>query len=95
MLADIVKCYEQVPHDVLLQEAINNHFPLVVLRVCLAFYRATRVLVRDGAVSRDLVATRTIAAGCVHATALLKCLMVRTLDHVVALWGGHHDAGDC
>ena len=87
-LADVVKCYENVPHDVLLSEAVATEFPLTILRVALLSYTAARRIVRDGAYSMPVHATRTVLAGCTHATALLKCLLMRSLDHITALWSG-------
>ena len=88
LLADVVKCFENVPHAALLAEAVATDFPLGVLRLALASYCAARRLVRDGTCSRDVRATRSVLAGCVHATALLRCLLLRALGRVIARWPG-------
>ena len=71
LLADVVKCFEGVRHDILLAEARAAGFPLAVLRMALCSYRSARRVVWDGACSEPVVASRAILAGCVHATGLL------------------------
>lgn len=88
ILADIVKCFENVPRDVLVEEARATAFPLAILRLALCTYRAARRLICDGFCSREVRATRSILAGCVHATSLLRCLLLRTLDRISARWTG-------
>lgn len=87
-LADIVKCYENIPHDVLLAEAIATNFSLDVLRLAMVAYTAARRIVRYGACSSVVNASRSVLAGCTHATALLKSLLMRTLDRVTSVWSG-------
>ena len=88
VLIDIVKFYEQIPHDILLQEAIAVGFPLPVLRVVLSAYSGFRTLVLEGVSSAPARASRSILAGCFAAVSLGKVIMMRTLDRVTCLWSG-------
>ena len=69
-------------HVGLQREGELQGFPWQILRTCVASYRIGRVLRVGAAHSQVTRAGRTIIAGCVHATALIKCYMRRTLSRV-------------
>eukprot|EP00973_Karenia_brevis_P095411 12427198-Karenia_brevis.AAC.1 len=71
VLLDIIKCFEQVPHTVLLEEAISNEYPLAILRVVLAVYCSWRVIVVESCAAPPCRASRTVIAGCFAAVSLL------------------------
>ena len=87
-LSDVLKCFEQVPWQILIDEAVANSFPLAVLRLSLAIYAGVRRIALDGAYAEEAHAKQSVLAGCVHSTALLRALMLRTLDRIQANWGG-------
>lgn len=89
VLFDIIKFSDQIPHEILLQEAVATSYPLGVLKVCLQICDATRLSVKEGRVAEtDLRPRRSILAGCVVAVSLAKCLLTGTFDKVTGLWSG-------
>ena len=50
VLVDIIKCYEQVPHQILVEEIVATGYPIRIARVCVAIYRATRFITVDSCV---------------------------------------------
>ncbi len=82
LLLDLEKCFEVVPHDLLVSEAEKLGYPLPLLRLSLASYRLPRVLAADGAFSAAVYAERGIAAGSALATTELRVLLIRLLDGV-------------
>ena len=75
-LLDIVKAFEKVRHDVLLDAATRHGYCLWTLRMSLAAYRCPRSVGNDGFYSRCIIATCGITAGSGHATIELKCLLL-------------------
>ena len=47
-IADIDKCYEHVNHTKLVHAAHRHNFPMGILRLCIAMYRAARTISWDG-----------------------------------------------
>ncbi len=82
LLLDMQKCFELVPHDVLVQEARAVGYPLPLLRLALAAYRLPRSLSIGGVHSSLILAERGIAAGSGLATTELRVLLIRLLDRV-------------
>ena len=64
LLSDLVKCFECVPHEVLLEEAVKHGFPRAILRTALLSYRAARRVIRERVCSDAVQATRAVLAGC-------------------------------
>ena len=79
VLWDIWKCYEKVDHSILIDSAKRHGYPLAILRITLASYRASRRLTLKGVVSRPIVAECGIVAGCGTATSELRCLLLDVL----------------
>ena len=75
-LVDLVKAFERIPHQVLIQFAIRWNYCLTVLRLSLAAYRIARLICIDGVCSRLVVATRGITAGAGMATTELRLFML-------------------
>jgi len=63
ILVDLVKAFEKVPHDKLAAAAARRGYPLWLLRLSLDTYRMSRVVVIDGACSRQITASQGITAG--------------------------------
>ena len=88
MLIDIMKFYEQVPHRIIVQEAIATEFLLAILRVVLGIYQGVRILAIDRSIGPPARASQSMLAGCFDAVSLGKALLLRTLDRVAGLWVG-------
>ena len=82
LLLDLVKCFERVPHDVLVREAAAVGYPLPLLRLALAAYKQPRVIAINGVYSAPLVAERGITAGSALATSELRVVLLRLLVRV-------------
>ena len=74
-LFDLVKAFEQIPHEHSVVVAVKHGYDLCFLRLSLAAYRLTRAIGIDGVYSRSIVAVLGITAGSVSATAELQLLM--------------------
>ena len=79
-LLDLAKAFETVPHAELWRQAEERGYPLRILRLALAAYRAPRVIGADGVYSRLVRASRGITAGSGTATAELRVLVLGLLD---------------
>ena len=73
---DLVKAFENIPHDLLIAAAIKHGYCLVSLRLSLEAYRMERSIGMDGAYSRLIVAVLGITAGSGFATCELRLLML-------------------
>ena len=71
-LIDLAKCFEHVPHHLLVRFAIKHGYNLWVLRLSIATYRCERTIRIEGAFSRTIVANRGIVAGSVFAVVELR-----------------------
>ncbi len=83
VLADLIKCFEYVDHEALVQEAVRMEFPLFLLRLSIASYLMPRSIRVDGVYSRIVIASRGITAGSIFATTELRVLIIRAVDKVV------------
>ena len=83
VLLDLVKAFERVPFAVLVREAKELGYNLVLLRLSIATYCLGRVVRVDGVAAAVAWPTRGIVAGSVFATAELKLRMLgaRVLAH--------------
>ena len=79
MIVDIDKCYEHVDHHKLLEAACRYGFPLAILRLCLAMYRAARALAWNGVYSKFVHSGRTVVPGCSIALWLVQLIMMSPL----------------
>ena len=84
MALDLVKAFERIRHDLLLQEAIKHEYPLWLLRLSLLVYRMQRVLRIDGFISERLVGTRGITAGSGFANTEMFLSMLSIVDRLTA-----------
>ena len=82
LLLDLAKCFEVVPHDILVAEAGAVGYPLPLLRLSIAAYRLPRALAVNGVYSSMVVARRGITAGSGTATTELRVLLIRLLDRI-------------
>ncbi|CAK0874085.1 unnamed protein product, partial [Prorocentrum cordatum] len=85
-LLDLVKAFEQVPHDLVAAAAARLDFDLVALRLSLAAYRLARAIGVEGTFSCLLVATRGITAGSGFATVELQMLLHETMLIATFRW---------
>ncbi len=83
LLLDMIKCFEHVALQALIEEAIAVGYPIFVLQLSVASYLLPRSIRIDGVYSRLIVAKRGITAGSVFATTELRVLLIRALDRVV------------
>ena len=80
VLLDMVKAFERVPHDVLVQMAVAYGYPLHIIRLSIASYLLERVVRIGGTFSVKIRPRRGITAGAVHATTELRILLIDILD---------------
>ena len=85
-LLDLVKAFERVPHDRLVEFATRRGYSLIVLRLSLATYRLRRAIGIGGAFSSLIVATRGITAGSGMATTELRVLLIDVVESVSRWW---------
>ena len=85
-LVDLVKAFERVRYDVLLQEAMRWGYPIWLLRLTLAAYRLGRRISICGVLSEVVWACRGITAGSVSATTELRMTLLHLLDGIVRLF---------
>ena len=77
---DIHKCYELVQHSHLVHAAYKHDYPLAILRLSLASYRAPRRILLNGLASRNISANCGIIAGNTFATTELRLLLLDTVS---------------
>ena len=73
-LLDLVKAFETVPHDLLVEAAKAKGYSVMLLRLSIAAYRLQRSIGIDGVFSKFMRATRGITAGSGFATSELRLL---------------------
>ena len=81
---DIDKCYENVKREKVIAAAIRHNFPLAILRLCLAMYRAARAIAWNGAYSAFVHSGQTVVPGCSIALWLVQLLMITPLDEMIS-----------
>jgi hypothetical protein len=85
-LLDLVKAFDKVPHEPLVEAAKRLGFDLTILRLSLASYRLPRTICIDGLCSRLLVAGRGITAGSGFATFELGVLLHEVVVNLNRRW---------
>jgi hypothetical protein len=85
-LLDLVKAFETIPHEHILQAARKHEYNLWVLRMSLKAYRVPRTIVVDGVCSAPKIATQGITAGSGFATEELACLLLDVCDELLAAY---------
>ena len=85
-LLDLVKAFERLPHELIVQAAARLGYCLRALRLSLAAYRIPRVLGADGAYSRTVVAVLGITAGSGFATTELRVLLHEVVTDTRLRW---------
>ncbi len=85
-MLDLVKAFEKVPHEHLIQAVRALGFDLRLLRLSLAAYRLPRTVGIDGVYSRTIVAVLGITAGSVIATVELKILLFKVVTSTEKAW---------
>ena len=83
VLLDLVKAYETIPHQRILEAAKKHSYNLWVLRLSLKAYRAPRTIVVDGVCSSPVVAAQVITAGSGSATEELACLLIDVCEELL------------
>ena len=84
-LLDLVKCFDTVPHDWLVRQAIELGYNLWLLRLSIAVYRMLRTMRIGLCYSKTMVAGCGITAGAVMATIELRVLLVKFLDYAATI----------
>ena len=79
VLLDLVKAFEQIKHDVLLEAAIKYDFPLWQLKLQVELFRAPRWLAIGQCFAPPVVAHQAILPGDGWATSLLKLALLGPL----------------
>ena len=82
-LRDLDKCFEKVGHAQVVKAAVEQEFPLRILRVVLTVYSGSRRIVWNRAFSDAVAIAKTIVPGCTFATIILSMLLTRALDPVI------------
>ncbi len=85
-LLDIIKCFEHVPYQALVDEARRVGYCLYTLRLSVSSYLMRRVIGIARVYSRVVRAARGITAGSVWATTELRVLLVRAMDRATRLY---------
>jgi len=85
-LLDLVKAFEKVPHDLLVQAAAQLGYSRWVLRLSLSAYRLRRSIGVDAVYSRLVTATCGITAGSTFATSELRLLLIGAIDMTCSIW---------
>ena len=80
VLLDLIKCFERVLHVIAFKNALNLHFPPLLLKWVFLSYRHLRLLQWQGAVSENAVTARGIVAECGATMAMLRAVLIPTLD---------------
>ncbi len=80
VLVDMVKAFDRVPRQRLVDEAARVKYPLHLLRLAMMAYAMPRVVMIGGVVFRIVCTTRGIAAGSGSATTELRALLIGLLD---------------
>ena len=84
-LLDLVKCFDTVPHDWLVRQAILLGYNLWLLRLSLAVYRLHRTMRVGVCYSKTMLANCGITAGAVMATIELRVLLIQFLDYAASI----------
>ena len=84
-LLDLVKAFDTVPFDVLIEHGVVLSYCLWILRLCILAYTLGRVLFIDGCCSEPVYATRGLAAGSITATVELRLFLIVFADRMVAV----------
>ena len=82
----MVKAFEKVPHDLLVQAAKVQVYSLRLLRLSISAYRLKRAIGVDAVYSRVIVATCDITAGSIFATSELRLLLIGVIDLACSVW---------
>ena len=85
-LIDLVKAFEMIPHQELINAAASREYPLKLLRLSLAAYWLDRAVGISGLFAECVRATRGITAGSGHATAKLRVLLIDMFAAIQARW---------
>ena len=80
VLLDLVKAFDRVPYQLLIDEAAHLGYSLWVLRLSIQAYRADRILRIDGAISERIQPVRGITAGSGLATTEMRLVMMRIVE---------------
>ena len=84
-LVDLVKAFDQVPHHLVVREAIRLGYNLWILRLSIAAYRASRIVRMDGACAAPVVPRRSLTAGGGFATTEMRLVMINIIDQALAV----------
>ena len=84
-LLDLVKAFDTVPFDVLIEHGVVLSYCLWILRLCILAYTLVRVLFIDGCCSEPIYATRGLTAGSITATIELRLFLIVFADRMVAV----------
>ena len=86
LMLDMVKAFERVSYQWLINQGARYSYPMTVLRLSIAAYRLPRALTVDGICSVLLLANRGITAGAVHATIEVRSLLIQWVDETTAVF---------
>ena len=85
-LLDLVKAFEMIPHQKLIDAASGRGYPLRLLRLSLAAYRLQRAVGSRGIFASQVRATRGITAGSGFATTELRVLLIDLINLLQHKW---------
>ncbi|MFM7987073.1 MAG: hypothetical protein ACKPKO_47960, partial [Candidatus Fonsibacter sp.] len=88
LLIDLRKAYELVAHQLAAWRARQAGFPLAIARMALLVYGGRRIVRVGRACAMPIRTTTGIVAGCSHANAFLKAVLLSTADSIVKTYGG-------
>ena len=82
-LYDIVKAFENINHQHLINQAVKYGFNLCVLRWCIRCYRMRRVIVVQGVATNQVCTSKTVVPGDSFADILMFLSILSALDNTV------------
>ena len=79
---DLEKCYEFIPFQCIVEEAIATRLPPVLTKLVVGMYASKRRIVKDKVYSKAVRTRKGIIAGCSIATTLVKVCLLRIMASV-------------
>ena len=82
----MVKAFEKVLHQKLIDAAADKNYPMTTLRLSLAAYRLARSVGNEGIYSRLIRTSQGITAGSGFATSEFRVLLICMIEAIQATW---------
>lgn len=80
ILWDMKSFYQMIRHDLLMDRAVATRYPLPLVRMLIALYKAPRHVTILGETAPAVKPTRGVVPGCTHAQTLVKVYCLQPFD---------------